>query len=106
VLAVNCVSERDQRPIKRRPGIGYTFNMMSIVQTTPQPPHLSHPSCGPLVAGDTAVYKRAMLLLSTVLALRMPTNHYHAVGVFAFDLSMQFGLTFAWLGHFWGGGDG
>lgn len=75
MLAVNCVSERDRSPIQRRPGIGYTFNMISIVHMTPQPPHLSHPSCGPLVV----------------------------VGVFAFDLSIHFGLTIVWLGHFLGG---
>jgi hypothetical protein len=100
VLAANCVSEKEQRPIQRRPGIGYTFNMMNIVQMAPQPPHLSHPSCSPLVAGETAVYKRTMLLLSIVLTLRMPTKHYHAVGVFAFQLSIHFGLTFVWLGLF------
>jgi hypothetical protein len=75
---------------------------MSIVQMTPQPPHLSHPSCGPLVAGNTAVYNRTMLLLYIVLTLRVRIKHYHAVGVFAFDLCIHFGLTFVWLGRvFW-----
>jgi hypothetical protein len=79
---------------------------MNIVQMTPQTPHHSHPSCCPLAAGDTAVCKRAMLLLYIVLTLRMPTKHYHAFGVFAFDLSIHFGLTFVWLGFFILGGDG
>jgi hypothetical protein len=102
VLAVNCVSEKDQRPIQRRPGIEYTSNMMSIVQMAPQPPHLSHPSCGPLVAGNTAVYNRTMLLLYIVLTLRVRIKHYHAVGLFAFDLCIHFGLTFVCSAAFFG----
>ena len=69
---------------------------MGIVQMSLEP---SHPPCGPLAAGDTAVYKRTMLLLYVPSLLRISTKRYHAAGVFALDLGILFSLTLVCSGH-------